>query len=339
MVSHLAALTFVQWASAAFAICETDVLSNHAPFHFDLSTFDLYCALKCGARVVLLPEWASAFPGRLVKQVVERGITVWYSVPSALILMLNRGKLAETALPALRVILFAGEVFPVKYLRQVQQTVPHARLFNLYGPTETNVCTYYEVTTIPEERTEPFPIGKAIDNHDCFVLNAEGARCAPGQEGELVVRGPGLMSGYWNMPERTAKSLHLNPAPLELPDLIYRTGDLCREDADGNFVYVGRIDHMVKIRGYRVELGEVEAVLLAHPKVREAAVVPVTDGELNSQLRAHVAHDGSATAEELATFAAHKLPKYMVPELWALENSLPKTSTGKIDRQKLSQVG
>ncbi len=338
MISHLAALTFVQWATEKFQLTPEDVLSNHAPFHFDLSTFDLYASFKAGAKVVLLPEWASAFPGRLVKQIADKGITVWYSVPSALILMLNKGKLAEAELPKLRTILFAGEVFPIKYLRALHQAIPHARLFNLYGPTETNVCTYYEVTEIPDDRVEPFPIGKAIDNHECFAVNADGQRCGVGEEGELLVRGPGLLTGYWKLPERTAQSLHENPCPNDTEDLVYRTGDLVTLEPDGNYTYVGRIDHMVKIRGYRVELGEVEAALYEHPQVKEVAVVPVADEELNDQLRAHVALHAPVPESELVAVCAARLPKYMVPELWVFEENLPKTSTGKIDRQKLSRA-
>jgi acyl-coenzyme A synthetase/AMP-(fatty) acid ligase len=313
-----------------------DVVSNHAPFHFDLSTFDLYATLRAGAKVVLLPEWASAFPSRLAQTIADKGISVWYSVPSALILMMTRGKLDARSYPALRAILFAGEVFPVKYLRELKRCMPQARLFNLYGPTETNVCTYYEVTDIAPDRVEPFPIGRAIDNHEVFAVTTDGRRAAVGDEGELWARGPGLMSGYFGLPERTAQSLHENPFGETATDRVYRTGDLVRELPDGNFAYVGRIDHMVKVKGYRIELGEVEAALYSHADVREAAVIAVADEELNSRLKAFVVcANPKIDVATLQEHCATQIPKYMVPELIELRETLPKTSTGKIDRQRL----
>jgi amino acid adenylation domain-containing protein len=340
MISHLAALTFVDWCCAKFSLAPDDVVSNHAPFHFDLSTFDVYASLRAGAKVVLLPEWASAFPARLSQAIVDKGITVWYSVPSALILMMTRGKFDSRSYPLLRTILFAGEVFPVKYLRELRRCVPHARLFNLYGPTETNVCTYFEVTDIEPDRVEPFPIGRAIDNHEVFAVTREGKRAAVGEEGELWARGPGLMSGYYGLPERTAQSFHENPFGEMSVDRVYRTGDLVKELPSGDYAYVGRIDHMVKVKGYRIELGEVEAALYSHDAVREAAVIAVADEELNARLKAFVVcADQKISVAMLQEHCAARIPKYMVPELVELREVLPKTSTGKIDRQLLTAEG
>ena len=239
MISHRAALTFVNWACAAFDVQSSDRVSNHAPFHFDLSTFDLFATIKAGGTVVLVPPTLSLFPHTLAKFIAEQRITIWYSVPSALTRLVLYGKLSQFDYSALRTILFAGEVFPVKYLRQLMELIPHADYHNLYGPTETNVCTWYTVPPLAPERTTPIPIGKPCANSEILVLDENGNIAAPGTDGELCVRGPGLMTGYWGWPERTAQALprysmypHLGPEP------IYRTGDLVRAEADGNYLYL-----------------------------------------------------------------------------------------------------
>jgi len=145
MISHRAALTFVDWACETFHVQPSDRVSNHAPFHFDLSTFDLFVTIKAGGTVVLVPPALSVFPLNLAKFIAEQRITIWYSVPSALTRLVLYGNLSQFDLSHLRTVLFAGEVFPVKYLRQLMTLIPHASYHNLYGPTETNVCTWYTV--------------------------------------------------------------------------------------------------------------------------------------------------------------------------------------------------
>ena len=334
MISHRAALTFIHWTHTEFAVTAADVVSNHAPVHFDLSIFDLFTTVKAGGTVVLVPDRLSTFPVKLTELVRARGITIWYSVPSALILMLTRGKLAEWGAPSLRLILFAGEVFPIKYLKELRRAF-RGRLANLYGPTETNVCTWYEVGGDVLQRDTPIPIGKATLNYEVFALTADGRRVAPGEQGELYARGPGLMTGYWGDSAKTAAVLVRNPLQPAYDEWVCRTGDLVIPDQRGDYLYVGRRDHMVKIRGYRVELGEVEAALYQHEKVREAAVVPVDGPDGGKMLQAFVVGDGSVTVELLERHCLERLPRYMVPERFAIRPALPKTSTGKIDRPAL----
>jgi amino acid adenylation domain-containing protein len=207
MISHRASLTFVDWACAAFGLRPGDRVSNHAPFHFDLSTFDLFATIKAAGAVVLVPPSLSVFPFNLAKFIAEQRISIWYSVPSALTRLVLYGNLAQVDLSQLRAVLFAGEVFPVKYLRQLMTLIPHATYHNLYGPTETNVCTWYTVSPLDPERTEPISIGKGCANSEILLLNEDNQRVAAGETGELCVRGPGLMTGYWGLPERTAQSL------------------------------------------------------------------------------------------------------------------------------------
>lgn len=334
-LTHRNALSFVEWAAGAFAVGGADTLSSHAPFHFDLSVFDLYAAAHGGATVALVPIAASVLPGELARWVEEREITVWYSVPSILTMLVLGGGLSAGAWPRLRAVLFAGEVFPTGHLRRLMELVPHASFHNLYGPTETNVCTHYPVPRLDPEREEPIPIGRPIEGMEVFVWTAEGREAGVGEVGEILVRGGTVMRGYWNDPERTGEVLVPDPRGATLPDPVYRTGDIGHWDERGDLVFLGRRDHQVKTRGYRVELGEVEATLYAHPAVVECAVVAVPDPVVTNRLRAFVVAGRALDPADLARFVEERLPRYMVPDSFVPRAALPRTSSGKVDRRAL----
>jgi acyl-CoA synthetase (AMP-forming)/AMP-acid ligase II len=295
-------------------------------------------AAAAGATLVLVPTESTLFPLPQAQLMADQRITVWYSVPSALILMLTHLDLGALPLDQLRLILFAGEVFPVKYLRQLHEALPRTALFNLYGPTETNVCTYYEVSDVPVDRTEPFPIGRACENTEVFALDEDGRPCGVDEVGELYVRGSTVMQGYWGRPEDTARVLAQNPLQTHFPDPTYRTGDLVKLDASGDYLFLGRRDNQIKSRGFRIELGEIETALYNHPVVREAAAIAIPDELIGNRIHAYVAlHEGgTVTASDLERHCIAALPRYMVPEHIELRPSLPKTSTGKIDRRGLA---
>ncbi|MGH2793673.1 MAG: amino acid adenylation domain-containing protein [Actinomycetota bacterium] len=339
MLSHLNALTFVNWTVDEFGVTADDRLSSHAPFHFDLSVFDLFAAAEAGATVVLVPAETSVFPREVVRFIEEKRISVWYSVPSILSMMTMRGGLrAGESLPTLRTLLFAGEVFPTKYLRTLMGLLPHVRFANLYGPTETNVCTWYEVPQLDPERDEPIPIGKAIPNVECYVVGEDGAIVPRGEVGELWVRGSTVMKGYWADPERSARGLIANPFTGPLVDPLYKTGDLVQEGEDGNYRFLGRRDNQIKSRGYRIELGDVEAAIYAHQDVVECAVVAVPDELVTNRLKAFVVGRNDLKKETLVRFLGDRIPGYMVPDTIEFREALPKTSTGKIERRALSAL-
>ena len=340
MLSHLNALTFVNWASDTFAITHQDRLSNHAPFNFDLSVFDIFVAVKAGAAISLVPEGLAVFPVQLSSFIQNQRITVWYSVPMVLTLLESRGKLEERDLSALRLVLFAGEVFPTKHLRALMQKLPHPRYANLYGPTETNVCAYYEVEPIGAEQSVPIPIGKACANTDLIAIDADGRKITgPGKEGLLYARGSIVMQGYYGRPKESAACFISNPFVAGREEKLYCTGDWVTLDEEGNYLFVGRKDHMIKTRGYRVELGEIEAVMLAHPAVHEAVALAVPDDEIGNTIRAVVTlgDSHSLASPELKRHCAEKLPAYMIPEQIQFRDCLPRTGNGKIDRQRLQR--
>jgi amino acid adenylation domain-containing protein len=335
MLTHRAGTSYVEWCSATFAPTDKDTFSSHAPFHFDLSILDIYVPLKHGARLVLIGEELGKEPLALARVISDMGITVWYSVPSILNFLAQYGKLDRYDYSALRLVLFAGEAFPLPQFHRLKVFWPHPRYFNLFGPTETNVCTYYEVpSNVPADRTAPFPIGYCCAHLACRVVDLDGRNVADGEEGELIVSGAGVMQGYWNLPEINARVFIEDARGARW----YRTGDLVLSDPVDGFLFHGRRDRMVKRRGYRIELGEIEAGLATHPAAREVAVIGISSAEAGVRIKAFLSlRDGERLSLiQLKQFSMERLPKYMVPDLFGFVDDLPRTSTDKIDYQALA---
>jgi amino acid adenylation domain-containing protein len=337
MLSHRNALAFVSWAAEEFSVSTEDRLSSHAPFHFDLSVFDLFAAAYAGAALVLVPAKASLFPGEIVRFIRDNSISIWYSVPSILSMIALRGGLAKNTLPSLRTILFAGEVFPIKYLAELMTLIPGARFVNLYGPTETNVCTWYQVGAVPAPDAAPIPIGRAVANERVFAVREDGSLATVGEQGELLVGGATVMRGYWGDPLRTAQVLAPDPIHLTPGSLVYRTGDIVEVLADNLFRLIGRRDAQVKSRGYRIELGDIEAAIYEHPAIIECVALAIPDDLVTNRLIAYAVVKGDVDDSELIRFCSERVPRYMVPESIRIRPDLPKTSTGKVDRRSLAE--
>ncbi len=323
-ISHRNALAFIHWAAEELQATPADRFSNHAPFHFDLSVLDLYVAFQTGASVSLIPDGMSYVPRRLVDFIIQENITIWYSVPSALTLMMEQGGLLDVQSIPLRAILFAGEPFPIKHLRRLFERWPSVRFLNLYGPTETNVCTFYEVTEIRKDRTKPVPIGRACSGDRVWAVKDDGTEVQPGEEGELMVSGSTVLLGYWGRPPHG--------------DRPYATGDIVRLQEDGNYMYIGRRDHMVKVRGHRIELGDIEAALGEHPQIHEAAVV-VSGSGVEARLIAFIVStaDEPPTLLDIKRHCAERLPRYMIVDDARFIPALPRTRNGKVDRLRLTR--
>lgn len=337
VLSHGNALSFIDWCSETFEPRSDDRFSSHAPFHFDLSILDIYVSLKHGATLVLIGEALGKEPVKLAAAISAERISVWYSTPSILSLLANYGRLTKYDYASLRMVFFAGEVFPIPQYRALHAIWSKPRYFNLYGPTETNVCTWHEVAADASlEQMSTFPIGKICPPNRGKVVDEHGAQVSVGETGELLVAGPNVMRGYWNLPEQNARAFLTD----ETGERWYRTGDIVCEEPDVGYRYVGRRDRMVKRRGYRVELGEIEAALLRHPEIREAAVIAIPDPESGVRIQAFVAcPQGTAlTRIALKTYSSQALPPYMIPDLFEIVQALPRTSTDKIDYQRLKSV-
>ncbi len=323
-ISNRNALAFIEWASALLAATPDDRFANHAPFHFDLSVLDLYVAFHVGAATYLIPDGLSYLPQQLVDFLLREQLTVWYSVPSVLILMMEQGELLNLPSLPLRALLFAGEPFPIKHLHRLYQRWPQMRFFNLYGPTETNVCTYYEVTERHDDWQRPLPIGQACSGDTVWAQKEDGTLAQAGEEGVLMVAGPTVMIGYWGQEAQGNRP--------------YSTGDLVRVLDNGNYAYIGRRDQMVKIRGYRIEPGDVEAALQEHPAIHEAAVV-VSGAGLEARLVAFIVPAGAEVPSllEMKRHCAARLPRYMIVDEVRVLPALPRTRNGKLDRQRVAQ--
>jgi len=325
-VSHLAATAFVDWATGLIDARPADVFSNHAPFHFDLSVLDLYAAFSSGGCVSIVPEASAYSPTSLVEFMTRERISIWYSVPSALMLMIEHGGLLGVEDLPLRHLLFAGEPFPIRHVRALRERWPSLPMHNLYGPTETNVCTALTVGEIEPDRVRPVPIGKATCGDRVWAVTDDGREAAVGEEGELWVTGPTVMLGYWGQPPQG--------------DGPYRTGDVVRRLDLENFDYVGRRDEMLKVRGHRIEAGEIESCLLSVPGVGEAAVVVAGEG-LTAKLVAYLVEDergGQARRPSLIALKQHsaaRLPRSMIVDAVRWVAEMPRTGNGKVDRVTL----
>lgn len=334
-LTHGNAVSFVDWARRVVQPSIDDRFSSHAPFHFDLSILDLYVPLSTGASVVIIDEETGKDPLKLSALLASKRLTIWYSTPSILTLLLQYGKLDGVDLSTLHTVLFAGEVFPVRHLRALTELLPGRRYLNLYGPTETNVCTWHEIPLpVPADRDRPYPIGTVCDHCEGRIIDLDGALVPAGSPGELVIRGAAVTGGYWKLPERNAGAYWIDDNGVAW----YRTGDVVVDPGDGVLEFVGRRDRMVKRRGYRVELGEIEAGLYKHPAVLEAAVVARQDADAGVSVIAFLAFRSGMKAGtiEMKRFCAENLLSYMIPDRFVVLPSLPKTSTDKMDYQSLS---
>jgi len=341
MISHLNALTFINMACEFFKITKEDIFSNISPLHFDLSVFDIYVAFKAGATVVIVPEGISMFPLKLAKFIEKNKITVWNSVSSALSLLVTYTDLSKFNFSSLRLVLFAGEVFPVKYLRQLKKHILSAQFYNIYGQTEANSSTYYLIEEVPEDDSSLIPIGKPFPNFEIFALDENGKKVnEPGQKGELYVRASSVALGYWGDEEKTSEKFVKNPLNPDSNERIYKTGDIVRLDSSGNYIFLGRADHMIKSRGYRIEIGEIETALSNHPQVKNAVVIPIPDELIGNRIAVVIVpSDGNVIKkEDILRYCSTQLPKYMIPEIVELRDALPITSSGKTDRKKLFEI-
>lgn len=317
-VTHANARAFVDWAATETALTGNDRLSSHAPFSFDLSVFDIDGAFRSGASVDLIPSSTANNGAALARFIRDREITVWYSVPSALMLMIDHGDLFAEAAPSnLRTMIFAGEPFPLARAKALLRAWPGVRTLNWYGPTETNVCTGYELTPADLGRTTSIPIGYPASGAHLHLL--------PGpDEGEILVDGPTVMRGYWGQPDQAGP---------------YATGDFGRRGPSGEIQYLGRGDGLVKIRGYRVELGDIEAVLSLHEAVNDVAVLAIGEG-IDRKLTAAVVPVAGQRLSLLALkgHAAAHLPTYMIVDTLRIMDELPRTPNGKVDRTHLAEA-
>jgi len=321
----------------ALGLTSDDVIAQTASQCFDISVWQFLTALALGARIEIFPDDISRDPARLLDEIDARGVTIFETVPSMIRALLDASD-SRRRLRGLRWLLPCGEAFAPELCRLFMDRFPHVRLLNAYGPAEcSDDVSYYPIKTAPEGDDLSVPIGSPVDNTRLYIVDRWLEPAPVGVAGEICVAGIQVGRGYLNRPDLTAVSFLPNPFG-ETGGRLYRTGDLGRRRRDGVIDFLGRIDHQVKIRGNRIEPGEVEARLASHPDVRAACVVIREISKGAHRLIAYV----ESTAERFASQDLRRhiragLPDYMVPEAFVRLDALPLSPNGKVDRKALPE--
>ncbi|MFJ4551157.1 amino acid adenylation domain-containing protein [Streptomyces sp. NPDC088817] len=339
-IQHRAARITIDDIVDRFAIGPEDRVLALSALSFDLSVFDIYGVLGAGGSLVLPDPARQRDPQHWLELAGRHGVTVWNTAPALLEMLVEYAEMepeeAATALRTLRLVMLSGDWIPLSLPDRLRRLAPQARVMSLGGATEASIWSI----TYPIERTDPrwrsIPYGRALRGQSFFVLDEDGAPCPVGEAGELFIGGDGLARGYTGDPVQTAERFAVHPV---LGRRLYRTGDLGRWTVDGTIEFLGRVDRQVKIRGHRIELGEVEAVLARHPAVRQCVVSSVRGPDGRPRLVAHLSPRGVSeppTTQELADALRERLPDYMVPSRFVILDQLPMTANGKIDHAALT---
>ena len=318
-----------------YGINASDIIANHAPLHFDISTMGYLTSPMAGATTVMIPEPHTRLPASMTQLMEDHQVTIWYSVPFALIQMLNWGALENRNLDSLRWILYGGEPFSPRQIRQLMDYWPQATFANLYGPAETNQCTLYVLPSSLTGEEEAIPIGTPCPEVTFHIVDDNQESITNEDIGELLIHAPTMMQGYWRRPDLNDQCFHMHPGEQKM---YYRTGDLASQDRDGTLHFHGRKDRLVKIRGNRIELDEIEATILCHENVREAAAYVLERGTDNEhiELALLLNTDEISTVSDLHTYLADRVPRFAVPGNIVIHQDFPRTTSGKIDRKALS---
>lgn len=339
MHTHYSSLSLARLEASLHNSTQEDRIGNFAPLHFDQSLFGYFSGPLVGATTIIFPDAYVKLPKSLSALVAKEKITLWFSVPLILTQVLLNGDIDDHDFSSLRWVRFGGEVFPVKQLRELMKKWPQAKFINSYGPSELFRCTYY-ILDAPPETDDPIPLGTVWGNTEYKILDEHNQPVLKGRPGELVVRTDTLMLGYWNNKQLTEQSFYRMSVASGYDYVFYRTGDLVKENNDGEIMFLGRIDRQVKLRGYRIELDEIEATLLQHKAVEEAAVIVVQKDDESKELEAVVrlSKGAEVSTRELMLFCKKIIPSYAVPENMTMIEDFPRTGTGKIDRKKIIKL-
>jgi len=307
-----------------------DVILNVLPLAFDYGLYQLLMAIALGASLVL--ERSFAFPGEVLARIEEHGVTVFPGVPTIHAMLIGAHRKQALRYPSVRRVTNTAAALPPEHIAQVREIFPNAMIFCMYGLTECKRVSYLPPEWLDQK---PGSVGIPIPGTAVYLRSPEGDEVATGERGILHVRGPHLMTGYWNSPERTARMLVAGESPGEV---VLRTGDWFRMDADGCLYFEGRSDDIIKTRGEKVSPVEVEYALCAIPGVLEAAVIGVHDDVLGQAVKAFIvkAFDSTLDQRQLRREASARIEAFMVPRDIEFLDSLPKTENGKVDRRRLA---
>ena len=330
-------IDYIDWAAETFGINENTIMGNQSPFYFDISTQDIYSTLKTGATLGIIPVTYFAFPIEVLQFINEKKINFLYWVPSAYVNIANMDLLSHITLEHVELIMFGGEIMPVKQLNYWKKYLPKLKtIVNVYGPTEATVnCTYYIVNREFTE-DEILPLGKACGNTGLVVLDEYEQVVNSSMinvYGELCVYGSSLSDGYWNDDNKTDEKFVSNPLCKNYRQRMYRTGDLVYYNDFGELVFQGRKDFQIKHMGYRIELGEIETAAMGMP-----GIMNVCASYHDEKREIVLYYQGEVQKEELMDYLASVLAKYMIPTIYKKLDQFPYNDNGKIDRNKIKDL-
>ena len=332
VISHRSVIDFTEWMTAFCGYTGEDVFGNQAPFYFDLSVKDLYQTLKLGATCHIYPRKFFTFPLLLLRAMDEQGVTAINWATSAFHLVAASGALTKCPPRGLRKAALGGEALQARHVNTWLRAVEGLHVINLYGPTEVTVdCTGYHLDR-PFADNEAIPLGTACENKEILLLDEQLRPVAPGEPGEICVRGCGLARGYFGDWDKTRAAFVQNPLQPDYPDLLYRTGDLAVM-RDGLLYFLSRRDGQIKHMGYRIELGEIEVAL--HGVEGIEAAVCLYDGTRDRILCIYA---GTPDSDALAKAMRRAVPKYMLPNVYHRLERLPYNANGKVDRVRLKET-
>ncbi|QEG01374.1 Gramicidin S synthase 2 [Stieleria maiorica] len=336
--SHYSGNSYARLSVRTYAVTAADRIANLSPLHFDMSTFGYFSSIFAGATTVLVPPTYSMLPASLSALIQSQQITIWYSVPFALVQLLERGVPEQRDLSSIRWIMYGGEPLSPRHAQQLRRLMPDAWISNVYGPAEVNQCTYFHIPPTnrggPQDLPEqPIPIGQLWDETDAVILDPLDQPVQGAGVGELLVHSSTMMTRYWHLSCDDPVTFYFD---LDSGKRFYRTGDLVRRREDGLLDFLGRVDRQVKVRGYRIELDEVEHAISQLAGVIESAAFCVKADETQRLLAAvtladPTEFDTAVLKRELST----RLPAYAVPDQMLVRKSFPRTTSGKIDRRRL----
>ncbi|WP_437931313.1 amino acid adenylation domain-containing protein [Sorangium sp. So ce291] len=341
MIDHRGALNTILDVNRRFGVGRDDRVLALSSLSFDLSVYDLFGTLAAGGTIVLPPPGAGPQPDAWAAIVREEGVTVWNSVPALLQLALDAAPAGEPApdLASLRLVMLSGDWIDLKLPERIRAASPAARIVSLGGATEASIWSIlHPIDGGVDPRWRSVPYGRPMANQRVYVLDKALEPCPVGVAGELYIGGVGVALGYWRDEARTAARFVAHPTHPAIGERLYRTGDLGRYFRDGAVELLGRADFQVKVRGFRVELGEIEAVLLRHPDVREAVVAVRQDPSGDRRLVAYVIGAGALDPQAILGFARRTLPEYMVPSACVPVDAFPLSANGKVDRAALAAI-
>lgn len=335
VLNHRSFIDFMDWSVNELQVSGDEIVGSLSPIIFDIFSYELCMLAFKGSTLFLIDERLTPYPAKILEVLEKNRISYIFWVPTIMVNIANMGLLEKFNLSALKVVWFAGEVFPTVHFNKWYDRLPGVRFVNLYGPIEITLdCTFHEVTTrIPDD--QPIPMGNACRNAALLVLNGDGEETPDGQIGELYVRGTSLAMGYYNNPEQTSRAFIQNPLNKSYPEIIYKTGDMVVR-LEGLYYFKGRADTMIKHLGYRIELADIEhAILSSVPMVRNVCVV-YSQGKKEIVVFCELKEP--LTLQSLRSNLGHILPAYMIPSRLEIFEKMPMNPNGKIDRMHFKRL-